>query len=69
MIYAIVVFAATGLPPTVFRSAVDFATLAECEAQLAAEMPRLERARQMAQIEAGRPVRMVARCVEEGQGV
>jgi hypothetical protein len=67
MIYAVVIFAATGLHPTMFRSAATFPMLDACRAHLAAETPGLERARAVTQAQLGRPVRMVARCVQEGQ--
>jgi hypothetical protein len=66
MIYAIVVFVATGLPPQTLRSAETFGTLAECQVALAAEMPVLNRARAATEAKIGRPVRLVAMCVRSG---
>ena len=68
MIYAVVLFIATNAPPVAMRSAETFDTMAECETRLAVEMPRLEMVRQRAEASLGRPLRMVARCVEQGVG-
>ena len=69
MIYALALFISASAPPIALRSADTFPTMAACRSHLAAEMPRLEAARAQAEASLGYPLRLVARCVQQGVGV
>jgi hypothetical protein len=68
MIYALALFISASAPPIALRSSDTFPTMAACEARLAADMPRLEAARAQAEASLGYPLRLVARCVQQGVG-
>ena len=69
MIYAVALFISAYAPPIVLRSVQPFPTMAACNTHIAADMPRLEAARDQAEASLGYPLTLVTQCVRQSVGV
>ena len=64
MIFIALIFITADGTRSAYRSEATFPTVAACEAQLAQDRPRYEAIRVIAETRAGRPIRMVAGCID-----